>query len=136
MLECEYMNILMGRKGLIKKRTHSEPRQEPSKTAEDEGLDETNDVEEPPPLDSNAVAGKEDGDGAVDGNREGEHQEPAPENKLSDLKERIMDVHVPIKRQRYTFIAKIKSKTIVFGSKTQRRKEVVATRQPDRQKNN
>jgi len=56
----------------------SEPRQEPSKTAEDEGLDETNDVEEPPPLDSNAVAGKEDGDGAVDGNREGEHQEPAP----------------------------------------------------------
>ena len=53
--------------------THSKSREEPSKTTKDESLNETNDVEQPPPFNSNTIAGKEYCDGTVDSNRQGKH---------------------------------------------------------------
>ena len=87
--------------------THSESWEKPSKTAEDERFDKTDDVEKLPTLNAfdavgivhkycrmnsskeecllhirhylniDAVDGKEDGDGAVDRHWQGEHKEPA-----------------------------------------------------------
>jgi len=55
----------------------SESWEKPSKTAEDERFDKTDDVEKLPTLNIDAVDGKEDGDGAVDRHGQGEHKEPA-----------------------------------------------------------
>lgn len=57
---------------------HRESGEQPAEATEYEGLDESDDVQEPPALHGDAVAGEEDGDGAVDRHGESEHQEPAP----------------------------------------------------------
>ena len=65
--------------------TYSESREKPSKSAEDESLDEADDVEQLPAFHVDAVDGKEDGDGAVDRHGQREHKEPPtiPEQMLS-----------------------------------------------------
>ena len=56
--------------------TYSESREKPSKTTEDESLDEADDVEQLPAFHVDAVDGEEDGDRAVDGDGQREHKEP------------------------------------------------------------
>ena len=56
--------------------------EKPAEAAEYECLDEPNDVQELPSFDGDAVAGKEDGDGTVDGHAQGEHKEPASAHYL------------------------------------------------------
>ena len=60
----------------IVEKAHREAWEKPAETTEDERLNESNDIEESPALHSNAVAGEEDGDGAVESNGESEDQEP------------------------------------------------------------
>ena len=55
----------------------SEAGEKPAKATEDERLNESNDVEQSPALHSNAVAGEEYGDGAIESHGESEDQEPA-----------------------------------------------------------
>ena len=64
--------------------TYSESREKPSKTSEDESLDEADDVEQLPAFHIDAVDGKEYGDGTVDGDGQREHKEPStiPEQML------------------------------------------------------
>ena len=57
--------------------THCKSWEEPAQPTEDEGLNKSDDVEKSPALDCDAVAGEEDGDGAVHGDGECEHEEPA-----------------------------------------------------------
>ena len=57
--------------------THCKSWEEPAQPTEDEGLNKSDDVEKSPALDCDAVAGEEDGDGAVDSHSHGEDQEPA-----------------------------------------------------------
>lgn len=57
--------------------THSKSWEEPAQPTEDESLDKTDDVEKSPALDCDAVAGEEDGDGAIHGDGESEDEEPA-----------------------------------------------------------
>ena len=79
---------------------HRKAGEKPSKTTEDESFNETDDVEQSPTLDSNAVAGKEDCDGAVDGDRHGEHQEPssvAETNTVVDVGTMMVKLsHAPV----------------------------------------
>ena len=67
--------------------SYREAGEKPAEAAEDESLDESNDIKQPPALDGNAVASKEDRDGAVDGNRECEDEEPSPEISSEDCVE-------------------------------------------------
>lgn len=55
----------------------SKSREKPAQAAEDKSLNQSDDVEKSPALDSDTVAGEEDGDGAVNSHGHGEHQEPA-----------------------------------------------------------
>ena len=52
--------------------TNRETRQQPAKATEDKRLDEPDNIEKLPPLDSDAVAGHKDGDRTVDSHRQGE----------------------------------------------------------------
>lgn len=61
--------------------TYCKARQEPTEAAKDEGLNEANDVEQLPALDTDAIESKEDGDGAVDCHTQGEGEKPAPVSK-------------------------------------------------------
>jgi len=54
----------------------SKAREKPAQATEDERLNESNDVEQSPALHSNAVAGEEYRDGAVESHGESEDQEP------------------------------------------------------------
>ena len=67
------------------KLTYSEAGEKPAKSAKDESLDEADDVEQLPAFHVDAVDREEDGDGAVDGDGQREHKEPAtiPEQMLS-----------------------------------------------------
>ena len=51
---------------------YRESGEEPSQATENQSFNETNDVQKFPTLGMNAIAGKKDGDGAVDGNAERE----------------------------------------------------------------
>ena len=60
------------------KKAHREPGEKPAETTEDESLNESDDIEKSPALHSNAVAGEEYRDGAVESHGESEDKEPAP----------------------------------------------------------
>ncbi len=62
----------------LKVKSYRESRQEPTEATEYQGLDQANDIEQLPAFNVDAVAGKENRDGAVDGHAQGEHQEPSP----------------------------------------------------------
>ena len=53
--------------------THSKSREKPAQTTEDESFNKANDVEQPPSLNRNAIAGKEYCYRTVDSNRQCKH---------------------------------------------------------------
>ena len=58
--------------------TYSKAWQQPSKSAKDQGFNKANDVQKFPAFGMNAVASKEYGDGAVDGDAQCKNEEPTP----------------------------------------------------------
>ncbi len=61
---------------------YRESGEEPAKTTENQGFNETNDVKELPTLGMNAIACKKDGDGAIDGNAECEEKKPTSGKRI------------------------------------------------------
>ena len=61
---------------------YRESGEEPAKTTENQGFNETNDVKELPSLGMNAIACKKDGDGAIDGNAECEEKKPTSGKRI------------------------------------------------------
>ena len=61
---------------------YRETRQEPSKSAENECLNEPDYVEEFPSLQTDAVTRKENCDGTVDGNTQSKNEKPGPEKHI------------------------------------------------------
>ena len=57
--------------------TYSEAREKPTKATENKSLNETDDIEQLPAFNVDAVDGKEDGNGAVDCHGQCKHKEPS-----------------------------------------------------------
>ena len=65
--------------------TYSKAWQQPSKSTKDQGLNKANDVQKFPAFGMNAVASKEYGDGAIDGDAQRENEEPTPNWKEMNI---------------------------------------------------